>query len=341
MTRWHWDWEDDHSSHGGRRSATLHRPRRPRPAEGDEPAAPRSPLSMTPVQRRRAQIRRRRVGAAAAAVLGLIVLIAVLTSSGGGGEGGATAASRHIGAAAPTAAQQPPSTESGAGAQAAVASVLSYTPFIRQGTGAAPDVALTFDDGPGPYTPQVLSVLEHYNVHATFFVIGVMLRYFGAATARAIRDGDVIGDHTETHPMMAKLSAHEQYEQLFEQAARIELLGAPRPTLFRPPYGSFNPTTFKELRHLHQLMVLWSADTGDYLQPGVEAIVQRALASAKPGAIILMHDAGGTRTQTIEALPGIIRGIRAKGLRLVTVPRLLAEDPPPHGQLVPSSLGGD
>ena len=101
--------------------------------------------------------------------------------------------------------------------------------------------------------------------------------------------------------------------------------------LFRPPYGSFNATTMRELQSLHLLMVLWSVDTDDYLQPGVSVIVQRALAGARPGAIILMHDAGGTRTQTIAALPTIIRGLRARGFHLVTVPQLLKDDAPPPG----------
>jgi len=225
--------------------------------------------------------------------------------------------------------------------QAAVASVLAYTPFIKEGTARKPEVALTFDDGPGPYTPAVLSVLEHYGVHATFFVIGRMLQYFGESAKREVRDGDVIGDHTETHPPMAQLSAHDQYEQLFEQAARAELQGAPRPDLFRPPYGSFNATTMAQLKRLHMLMVLWSVDTDDYEQPGVAAIVHTALAGAHPGAIILMHDAGGTRTETVEALPFIIRGLRARGLRPVTVPQLLADDPPVSGLPLPSSLAGD
>jgi peptidoglycan/xylan/chitin deacetylase (PgdA/CDA1 family) len=223
----------------------------------------------------------------------------------------------------------------------AVASVLAYTPFVKEGAARGRDVALTFDDGPGPYTPGVLSVLERFRVHATFFVIGEMLRYFSASAARELRDGDVIGDHTETHPEMATLSAHDQHEELFEQIARIELLGGPRPVLFRPPYGSFDATTMRELHALHLLMVLWSVDTEDYLQPGVSAIVQHALAGAHPGAIILMHDAGGTRTQTVEALPQIIRGLRASGYHLVTVPELLRDDPPPPGQPLPSSLRGD
>ena len=223
----------------------------------------------------------------------------------------------------------------------AVASVLEYTPFVKQGSARAPEIALTFDDGPGPYTPGVLAVLERLHVHATFFEIGAMLRYFSASTVRELRDGDVIGDHTETHPEMARLSARDQHEQLFEQIARIELLGGPRPVLFRPPYGSYDATTMRELRALHLLMVLWSVDTEDYLQPGVPVIVQRALAGAHPGAIILMHDAGGTRTQTIEALPTIISDLRARGFRLVTVPQLLRDDPPPPGQALPSNLSGD
>jgi peptidoglycan/xylan/chitin deacetylase (PgdA/CDA1 family) len=140
---------------------------------------------------------------------------------------------------------------------------------------------------------------------------------------------------------MASLSAHDQYEELFEQIARIELLGGPRPRLFRPPYGSFNATTFRELRKLHLLMVLWSTDTSDYTLPGVRAIVQSALAGAHPGAIILMHDAGGDRSETIAALGAIVSGLHKKGLQPVTIPRLMLDDPPPRGRPIPRSLAGD
>jgi peptidoglycan/xylan/chitin deacetylase (PgdA/CDA1 family) len=111
--------------------------------------------------------------------------------------------------------------------------------------------------------------------------------------------------------------------------------------LFRPPYGSYDATTMRELRAMHLLMVLWSVDTDDYLQPGVSTIVERALAETHPGEIILMHDAGGVRTQTIEALPLIIKGLREKGFHLVTVPQLLLDDPPPAGQPIPPNLSGD
>jgi peptidoglycan/xylan/chitin deacetylase (PgdA/CDA1 family) len=223
---------------------------------------------------------------------------------------------------------------------AAVASVLAYTPFVKVAGTRAREVALTFDDGPGPYTPELLSVLERYHVKATFFAIGRMLEYFSASTVREIEDGDAIGDHTQNHPMLARMSAHEQHEELFEQIARVELLGGKRPVLFRPPYGSFNAVTLAQLRQLHLLMVLWSVDTGDYTVPGVEAIVQRALAGAKPGAIVLMHDAGGNRSETIAALPAIVSGLRKRGLHPVTVPRLLMDDPPLRGQPIPTSLTG-
>jgi peptidoglycan/xylan/chitin deacetylase (PgdA/CDA1 family) len=223
----------------------------------------------------------------------------------------------------------------------AVGSVLAYTPFVRAGGDRRRDIALTFDDGPGPYTPRVLDVLERYHVRATFFAIGEMERYFSASTTRELRDGDVVGDHTETHPEMARLSAPSQHEQLLDQLARVELLGGQRPTLFRPPYGSFDATTMLELRSLHLLMILWSVDAGDYLRPGVHQIVRHVLAGARPGAIVLLHDAGGDRSQTIAALPRIISRLRARGFRLVTVPQLLADDPPSPDQPLPTSLNGD
>jgi peptidoglycan/xylan/chitin deacetylase (PgdA/CDA1 family) len=266
----------------------------------------------------------------------LLLLALVIALSGSHHRTPPPGARAHAGARAPT-----PPTSSAASENQAVAATLAYTPFVREGSRSVPDVALTFDDGPGPYTPQVLSVLERAHVRATFFAIGKMERYFSAATVRELQDGDVVGDHTETHPMLAKLSPREQHEQLFEQIVRIELLDGPRPTVFRPPYGSFNATTMRELRALKLLMVLWSADTGDYQQPGVPVIVARALAGAHAGAIILMHDGGGDRTQTIAALPEIIHGLRARGYHLVTVPQLLRDDPPPSGLPLPPNLSGD
>jgi peptidoglycan-N-acetylglucosamine deacetylase len=317
MTRhWKWDFEDDHDSRQAGATAAASGPSREHTR----------------------RVRRLRRGAAL--VLGALVVAILLVRAGSNRQQAlpAPAATKQVKARTlPARAAGLPEDDQ----NAAVSSVLAYTPFVKEGADHGRDIALTFDDGPGPYTPGVLSVLERLHVQATFFVIGAMLRYFSASTVRAIKDGDVIGDHTETHPEMALLSAHEQYEELFEQIARVELLGGPRPVLFRPPYGSFNATTMRELHRLHLLMTLWSVDTGDYLQPGVSVIVQRVLAGAHPGAIILMHDAGGTRTETIEALPTIIDDLRARGFHLVTVPQLLHDDPPPAGQPLPPNLSGD
>ncbi len=326
--RWSWDFEDEP------------KPRKPAPARqpaggAAEPSGPAPAAGPAGAAARVVQVRRRRAGALVAALVLVVVIVAVASGSHGSHpSAGGTAHPRLHAVAKPV--TDPENDELGA-----VRSVLAFTPFVREGSGNGRDIALTFDDGPGPYTPQVLSVLERSKVKATFFVIGKMLRYFSPSTVREIEDGDVIGDHTETHPMLAHLSAHDQYEELFEQIARVELLGGRRPTLFRPPYGSFNATTLRELKKLHLLMTLWSVDTDDYEQPGVPVIVERALEGAHPGAIILMHDAGGVRTQTIEALPLIIKGLRAKGYDLVTVPKLLLDDPPPPGQPIPPNLSGD
>ncbi|HEY2181121.1 MAG TPA: polysaccharide deacetylase family protein [Solirubrobacteraceae bacterium] len=313
--RWNWDFEDEPRA----RRTVPRLPLKPLRPSGD------------------ARYRRRRLGAALVVVALAIVLVVALAASHGSGAPSPAGANGHR---AKAAAPSEPVLDTRQRDEKAVSSVLAYTPFIRSAAGRKREIALTFDDGPGPYTPQVLDVLEREHVPATFFVIGVELRYFSASTAREIRDGFVIGDHTETHPMLAHLSAHDQHEELFEQAARIELLGGPRPTLFRPPYGSFNQTTFALLHQMHMLMVLWSVDTDDYEQPGVEVIVHRALEGAAPGAIILMHDAGGDRAQTIAALPTIIDTLRKRGYRLVTVPQLLHDDPPPAGQPLPTNLSG-
>jgi peptidoglycan/xylan/chitin deacetylase (PgdA/CDA1 family) len=283
--------------------------------------------------------RRRRAVAAIVTLALLALLIAALSSHGGSAHTTGTAAPHAKAVVKRTLAEAQALTR--ADEEKAVDHVLSYTPAIRAGGAKGNEVALTFDDGPGPYTQQLVTELDKLGVRATFFAIGNEERYFSRGTQLELRSGDVVGNHTESHPMMATLSAHDQYEQLFEQNARIELLDRPRPRLFRPPYGSFNATTFKLLHKLRLLMVLWSTDTEDYRLPGVQTIVQNALAGAHPGAIILMHDGGGNRSQTIAALPAIVSGLRRRGLHPVTVPRLMLDDPPPPGQPLPRTLAGD
>jgi peptidoglycan/xylan/chitin deacetylase (PgdA/CDA1 family) len=322
--RWNWDFEDE-------QRAVRKRAPTPRSGPSGPPAAPPAAVNDG------ARYRRRRLGAVAAFVVLVVVLIVAL--SGSHNSGSVSSAGTRPASAAGT--LKKPTVDELQRDEKGVDSVLAYTPFVKEGGAQGRDVALTFDDGPGPYTAEVLNVLEREHAPATFFVVGQEIHDFGSATEREIHDGFVIGDHTENHPMMAHLSAHDQHEQLFEQAARIELLGGHKPLLFRPPYGSFNATTFHLLHQMHMQMVLWSVDTGDYELPGVETIVNRVTEGAKPGAIFLMHDAGGDRSETVAALPLLIQKLRARGFHLVTVPRLMADDPPPRGQPLPTSLAGD
>jgi len=176
-------------------------------------------------------------------------------------------------------------------------------------------------------------------VPATFFEVGVLETYFHASTAEIVARGYPIGDHTETHAPMSKLSAADQREQLLQQTSAIGDYGAPFPRLFRPPYGLWNATTLALLRRYRMLMVLWTVDTNDYTLPGVSAIVRSAVTGARPGAIILMHDAGGNRAETVAALPLIIQALRARGYSFVTVPKLLLDNPAPADQHFSALLG--
>ncbi len=332
MTRWDWTWEDRSQANLAPPVASEETGEQPDTASSAGAVPPPRPAA-SPV------VRRRRVAAFGSAIVVLVLLIAAVGSHKSSGKTHVTVAKHHRAIPSLTPAERAASVIKGE--ENAVNSVLAYTPAVTSGGSHGNELALTFDDGPGPYTQQLVATLDRLHVHATFFAIGSQERYFSPGTIAEIKSGDVVGDHTETHPMMATLSPHEQYEELFDQMAQIEVIGGRRPRLFRPPYGSFDATTFKELHHLHLLMILWSVDTSDYTLPGVSAIVHTALAGAKPGAIILMHDGGGNREETIAALPAIVRGLRKRGLHPVTVPQLLEDDPPPHGLPLPTNLSGD
>jgi peptidoglycan-N-acetylglucosamine deacetylase len=216
-----------------------------------------------------------------------------------------------------------------------IGAVRRYTPFVSIGSRRHRVVALTFDDGPSPYTGPIVRILARMHAPATFFVVGQQLRYFAGGLRDEVRHGFEVGDHTENHAWLAHLGAAGQYGQIRDDAARMQRAGAPAPRLFRPPYGIYNRTTLGILRRLRMLMVMWSIDPGDWRRPGTKAIVSGVLAHAKPGAVVILHDGGGDRTQTIGALPAIIRGLRRRGYRLVTVAKLIALDPPPRHQKLP------
>lgn len=290
----------------------------------------RVPVSDSPVVRRRL--------VAALVLLTSVVALAHFTAGSSSRSASPTTSAR-----APAGGSHKGTTGGGAGAAGesrqgldrAVRGVLRHSAFVARGGGERREIALTFDDGPGPYTPKILIALNRLNVKATFFVIGQQVHTFNTATMAAVRRGHSIGDHTEGHKHLGALSAVDQYGELETPLEWLSKYGLPRPLLFRPPYGSYDRTTLEQLKRLGLLMVLWSVDSQDYRRPGVEQIVERAVAGAKPGAIILLHDGGGDRTQTVQAIPKIVGRLRARHYHLVTVPRLLRDDPPPAGRPLP------
>lgn len=185
-------------------------------------------------------------------------------------------------------------------------------------------VAITFDDGPDPnYTPRLLAILQRYAIRATFFFTGEGVTARPDLCARTHEGGHVIGNHTYTHPNLVDLSPSEIRSQLERTSNEIQRLTGVRPNLFRPPYGSINLPVLWEAARAAYTIVLWSSEAHDWANPGADLIARRILSAAWNGAIVLLHDSGGDREQTLAALPTIIEGLRSRGLGFVTVPQML------------------
>ncbi|MCW3066664.1 MAG: polysaccharide deacetylase, partial [Solirubrobacterales bacterium] len=189
------------------------------------------------------------------------------------------------------------------------------------------EVALTFDDGPGVSTPAMLTALEKAHVQATFFVVGVHIAGHETLLQRELADGDVIGDHTFNHLDLTK-SPGAAPSQIGETASAIrKATGGYTPCLFRAPYGAVDDSLFSIVRGLGMTTIGWDDDPRDWSLPGTGAIVSRVLDTVTPGAIVIMHDGGGPREQTVAAIPRIVAGLRQRGYKLVTVPELLGYPP--------------
>jgi len=191
-------------------------------------------------------------------------------------------------------------------------------------------VALTFDDGPdGTWTPMILDTLQSRDATATFFVIGENAELHPALLRRILREGHEIGNHTFTHPNLALVGPALTRFELSATERLIEALVNRRTALFRPPYfGDAEPTTADELgpiaiaQDLGYVTVGLRDDPGDWLEPGVDTIVARSLAQLDRGNVILLHDGGGNRAQTVAALGPLIDSLRARGYQLTTVSEL-------------------
>ena len=199
-------------------------------------------------------------------------------------------------------------------------------PFVFDTTTTRKEIALTFDDGPWYQTPQFLSLLERYKVPATFFEIGEQIAQYGQGGAierRMLADGDMVGDHTWSHIVVAGAGAVAA-DQIQRTAAAIrDVTHGFTPCLFRAPDGSVSSALIAEARSLGFTTIQWDIDPRDWTLPGVGEIEGNVLANARPGAIVEMHDGGGDRSETLEALPTIIDSLRARGYTFVTVTQLL------------------
>ncbi|QMU76672.1 polysaccharide deacetylase family protein [Streptacidiphilus sp. PB12-B1b] len=195
---------------------------------------------------------------------------------------------------------------------------------LKRGPAHLRQVALTFDDGPGGAdTGRILDVLRDYGVPATFFCVGLHAQAEPATVARIADEGHAIGNHTWSHPFLPDLTRDEVLFQLDATARAIADVTGQQPTLVRPPYGAQTPDSMAWVADHGLTTVLWGQDTNDWSQPGAEAIRANALTGIGNGSVVLMHDAGGDRSQTVAALPGVIEALLADGYSLVTVDQML------------------
>lgn len=183
-------------------------------------------------------------------------------------------------------------------------------PATRTGTGL---VRLTFDDGPGAYTEQVLDILKRYNVHGTFYVIGRNVQRYPDTMQRIKNEGHTIGNHSFSHANLNQLSRDGVHQELASTQQAIQAACGITPTAFRPPYGLQNQTVREVAASMGMSVDLWSVDTRDWATPGSNVITQRALAGTGPGAVVLLHV---LNQQSVNALPSIIEGVRAQGFSL-------------------------
>ena len=187
---------------------------------------------------------------------------------------------------------------------------------VRSGPSAKRRVALTFDDGPSSYTPQVLSILERFRVKATFFVVGSMVAADPGTARRIVAEGHEIANHSYSHPILPSRSELVSTNGVIRKTTRF------RPCLFRPPYGALDSRLARDSEAERMKTILWNVDTVDWRTPGSGSIALTA-GGASAGSIVLMHDGGGPRGQTVAALPSIISSLKRRGLKPVTVSKLL------------------
>ena len=200
--------------------------------------------------------------------------------------------------------------------------------WVSHGPNGAHEIALTFDDGPWwePPTGDFVRLLARLHAPATFFEIGEHIGQYdrdGEVEREMLADGDMIGDHTWSHPDLLGLSPAEQRDQISLAADAIRKATGFTPCLFRAPDGAVDNSVLQRARALGFATIQWDIDPRDWALPGEGEIIANVLSSAHNGGIIEEHFGGGPRYETLDALPAEIAGLRREGFHLVTLTQML------------------
>ncbi|MFG3045087.1 polysaccharide deacetylase family protein [Streptomyces sp. NPDC048202] len=268
---------------------------------------------------------RRRMLLGSAAFLGAAGVGGALMS--GGGDGAARTTTGLAGPQArqalkPSAFRLQPLIGSGAPHSAPAAQLkVRHQPILRL-TGKGRNMMLTFDDGPHPdYTPHILDTLAKYDVRAMFFVCGEMAVDNKELLARMAEEGHVVGNHTWTHPLLTEMARGDIRDEIERTSDVIEDAYGDRPQWFRAPYGAWNRATFQLGAEMGMEPMAWTVDTTDWMTPGTSTVVKRVEHGAAPGVVILSHDAGGDRTQSVRAIREYLPYLLDHGYHLTVPPR--------------------
>ncbi len=184
-------------------------------------------------------------------------------------------------------------------------------------------VALTFDDGPWPgQTDAILRVLAAEDVRATFFMVGSQVRRHPDITRRVRDAGHAIGNHTQAHSRLDVASASAVRNEVTQAQQAIQEVAGVEPRWFRPPGGRTSALVNKEVARFDMRTAMWTVDPQDWRKPPASRIVADVLAGVRPGAVVLLHDGGGERATTIEALGPLIRELKKRGYTFVTLDEL-------------------
>ena len=181
-----------------------------------------------------------------------------------------------------------------------------------------PMVALTFDDGPGPRTSEILDQLKKYNAHATFFMLGKNVKSYPDAIKQMLKDGNELGNHSYDHQQLTKIDAEAIAKEVNDTNENIKNICGSPATVLRPPYGAINDTVKSSVG---MPMILWNVDTLDWKTRNTQSTIDEVMRNLKDGDIILMHD---IHTQTVDAALQLIPKLEEEGYQLVTVSEMAA-----------------